>query len=415
MRRIVLTLLLTLAAAWFLVRPVPLEADGGTFSGELPAPGSIGLRVWSGGALADLEAEAGGGGGELRSFWAADGGHLVGYIVGAPEPVNRVFLGWHPSRMLDVNTPVILVCHPNAGGAGGGASGGGTSSAAWHTGAPSCPVFPASNAWNTDISKAAVHPRSTEWIASIGLGGRMHADFGTVWQGAPIGIPYAVVTGDVPLASVSFDYASESDPGPYPIPADVPIEAGSDAHVLVVDDRSCTLYELFAAERLSPTSWHAGSGAVFDLTSNALRPDSWTSADAAGLPIFAGLVRYDEVAAGEIMHALRFTASRTQRAFLHPATHWASSIEDASVPPMGARLRMRASYDCAPLSREVQVICRALKRYGMLLADNGSNWYVSGAPDPRWDDEALHDLSLIPGSAFEVVDTGERLHTPANP
>ena len=240
--------------------------------------------------------------------------------------------------------------------------------------APACELLPASSYWYAPVSDLPTHPRSDTFVAAIGLGEPLHPDFGSgTFDGGPIGIPYTVVAAATPRVGVTFDYDDESDPGPYPIPAEVPIEAGSDAHVIVVDDRTCTLYELFAAEQQSPTRWHAGSGAVFDLTANALRPDSWTSADAAGLPIFAGLVRYDEVAAGEIAHALRFTASRTQRAYLHPATHWASSIEDVSVPPMGARFRMRASYDCSPYSSEVQVICRALKRYGMLLADNGSD------------------------------------------
>lgn len=287
----------------------------------------------------------------------------------------------------------------------------------WHTGEPSCPVFAPSDPWNTDISAYPVHPRSAEWVASVGLDTRLHPDVGTVWQGAPIGIPYVVVTGDVGPRPVTFDYAAESDPGPYPIPSDVPIEAGADAHVLVVDDRDCLLYELFAAESTDGgATWHAGSGAVFDLRRGTRRPAGWTSADAAGLPIFPGLIRYGEVVEeGKIDHVLRFTARRTQRAYLPPATHWASSITDAGVPPMGARFRMRADYDCSGYSAEVQVICTALKRYGMMLADNGSDWYLSGAPDPRWNDEALGDLKRVPGSAFEVVDTGAQLHSPFGP
>ena len=407
--RLALVALLALAVA-LAVRGADAEAQSPAFVGAVPAPGAFGLVTWSGGTLDGLEADAAAEGCTLRSAWTnRSGGGLVGHIFGAPAFVNADFAAEHPSGSLAPDTPLVLVC---LGGASTPAPAGGV---AWHTGEPSCAVFPADNPWNADISALPVHPRSAEWVASIGLGGHLHPDFGTVWQGNPIGIPYVVLTGDVPAASVSFDYASESDPGPYPIPADVPIEAGSDAHVLVVDDRECVLYELFAAEHLGGSSWHAGSGAIFDLGSNALRPDGWTSADAAGLPIFAGLVRYDEVSSGVIDHALRFTARRTQRAYIHPATHWASSIEDASVPPMGARLRLRADFDCSGFSREVQVICAALKRYGMLLADNGSDWYVSGAPDPRWDDDALRDLRSIPGSAFEVVDTGERIHTPAAP
>jgi hypothetical protein len=220
-----------------------------------------------------------------------------------------------------------------------------------------------------------------------------------------------VVAGDQPRVPVEFEYADESDPGPYPIPADVPIEGGPDSdgdrHVLVVDSSTCTLYELYAAYPVDDgDSWTAGSGAIFDLTSNDLRPDGWTSADAAGLPILPGLVRYEEVAEGEIRHALRFTIKESQRAYIKPGTHGASSETDPNLPPMGARFRMKADYDCSGYSRETQVVCTALKRFGMLVADNGSNWYLSGAPDARWDDDALGDIKVIPGSAFEVVDTG---------
>src|SRR5207302_6624687 len=201
-----------------------------------------------------------------------------------------------------------------------------------------------------------------------------------------------------------FAYAEETDAGPYPIPAGAPIEAGSDRHMLVVRQGECRLYELFDAQ-LTASGWHAGSGATWDLRSNALRHDGWTSADAAGLPILPGLIRYDEVAAGHIDHALRFTAQRTQRGYIHPATHFASSITDPNVPPMGARFRLKADYDCSPLSRTAQVVCMALKRYGMLLADNGSNSFITGAPDRRWNDEALDSLKRIPGTAFEAVET----------
>jgi hypothetical protein len=277
-----------------------------------------------------------------------------------------------------------------------------------------CPVFPPDNAWNTDISAYPVNPNSANYVASIGASTNLHPDFGTFWNGAPIGIPFVHVGAGQPRVPVTFDYVDESDPGPYPIPPDAPIEGGADStgdrHVLVVDDAHCVLYETFDSHRNADNSWHAGSGAKFDLRSNALRPDYWTSADAAGLPIYAGLVRYDEVQAGAINHALRFTVSRTQRGFIHPATHYASASTDASLPPMGLRLRMKASYSCAALSREVQVICSALKRYGMLVADNGSNWYVSGQHDPRWNDDALGDMKTIPGSAFEAVATGSIVH-----
>jgi hypothetical protein len=280
------------------------------------------------------------------------------------------------------------------------------------TSATPCHVLPASNPWNTDISDYPVHPRSAEYIDSIGRGDHLHPDFGTVWNGAPIGIPFVHVGAGQRKIPVSFRYAGESDPGPYPIPRDAPIEGGpsssGDRHVIVVDRAACKLYELFDAHPIDGGArWRAGSGAVFNLRSNRLRPDYWTSADAAGLPIFPGLVRYYEVVQlGEIDHALRFTVSRTQRGFIHPATHFASSSTDRSLPPMGLRLRMKSSYSCSTYSREVRVICRALKTYGMFVADNGSDWYVSGAPDSRWNDEHLADLKRIPGSAFEVVRTG---------
>ena len=273
----------------------------------------------------------------------------------------------------------------------------------------SCTIFPADNAWNTDISGYAVHSRSAAWVSSIG-GGNLHPDFGTFWEGGPIGIPYVEVPAGQAGVSVTFDYDDESDHAPYPIPSGAPIEGGADSdgdrHVLVLSRSECKLYELYYAFPNGDGSWHAGSGAIFDLRSNALRPDTWTSADAAGLPILPGLVRYDEVAAGAINHALRFTISETQAGFIHPATHEASSNTDANVPPMGARFRMKASYDCSWASREVQVVCAAMKRYGMFVADNGSDWYVSGSHDARWDDDAVGDLKQIPGSAFEAIETG---------
>ncbi|MEN3273580.1 MAG: hypothetical protein V7636_2341, partial [Actinomycetota bacterium] len=233
-----------------------------------------------------------------------------------------------------------------------------------------CTIFPADNPWNTDISHAALNARSAAWVASIGASANLHPDFGT-----PYGIPYVEVPAGQPGVNVTFDYDDESDHALYPIPPNAPVENGSDSHVLVLSRSECKLYELYAASKQSNGSWHAGSGAIFDLRSNALRPDGWTSADAAGLPILPGLVRYDEVAAGVINHAIRFTIQRSQRGYIHPATHYASSITDPNVPPMGARFRMKASYGCGTYSREVQVICAAMKRYGMFVADNGSNWY----------------------------------------
>ena len=280
-----------------------------------------------------------------------------------------------------------------------------------------CEIFPEDNPWNTDISSAPVDPNSEALIASIGLGTHLHADFGTEWQGVPNGIPYVLVDGAQPLVDVTFDYSDESDPGPYPIPPDAPIEGGPDGtgdrHVLVLRTSDCHLFEMFNAWPQPDDSWTAGSGAVFDLSSNELRPDTWTSADAAGLPILPGLVRYDEVASGEIRHALRFTVSQSRRAFVHPATHWASSNDSSDLPPMGMRVRLKADFDTSGFSPEVVVILEALKKYGMFVADNGSDWFISGAPDPRWDDDALHELHDITGSAFEVVEMGT-VYTPSN-
>ena len=271
-----------------------------------------------------------------------------------------------------------------------------------------CSVFPPDNPWNLDISNAPVDPNSDAYIASIGASGHLHPDTGS---NPDYGIPYVVVGPSQPRVPINFTaYGDQSDPGPYPVPLDAPVEAGSDHHVIVVQRGACKLYELFNARRAG-AGWDADSGAVFDLSSNALRPDGWTSADAAGLPIFAGLIRYDEVQAGQIDHALRFTVARTQRGFIHPATHFASSSSDPSLPPMGLRLRMKASYDVSGFTGAARVILEALRRYGMIVADNGSNWYITGASDPRWNDADLDQLKSVPGSAFEVVKTGPILHT----
>ena len=274
--------------------------------------------------------------------------------------------------------------------------------------APGCPVLPADSVWRTPVADLDVHPRSDEWVAAIGVDAPAHPDFGSgEFDGGPIGIPYDVVGADQPRVDVTFDIADESDPGPYPIPDDATIEGGPDAdgdrHVLVVDRDACTLYELYDA-RPADGGWTAGSGAVFDLTSNALRPEGWTSADAAGLPILPGLVRYDEVAAGVIDHALRITAPRTDRRFVWPARHQAGAADDPSLPPMGTRFRLSADVDPADFDDEVRPIVVALQEYGAMLADNGSPWFLSGVPDPRWDDDALRALRQIPGSAWEAVD-----------
>jgi hypothetical protein len=270
----------------------------------------------------------------------------------------------------------------------------------------SCPIFPANNPVNQDISHAPVDPNSASYIASIGAGGFLHPDFGT---NPSYGIPYTVVGRRQPKVPIKFTaYGEESDPGPYPIPPNAPVEGAGEAgdrHVLVLQEGSCRLYELFDAQRAG-AGWEAESGAVFNLRSNALRPDGWTSADAAGLPIMPLLVRYDEVHAGRIDHALRMTVARTQKGFIHPATHYASDSTDPALPPMGLRLRLKASFDLAPYHGQALVVLKALKRYGLIVADNGSSWYITGAPDRRWNDEDLDQLKRIPGSAFQAVRTG---------
>lgn len=270
--------------------------------------------------------------------------------------------------------------------------------------------FPDDNPWNTPVDKLPVDARSRAFIKSIGADKPLHPDFGPPYEGAPIGIPYVVVSGTQPKVQVSFEYADESDPGPYPIPPDAPIEGGpqadGDRHVVVFDRDNEKLYELFSATRAGK-GWQAGSGAVFDLRTNELRPEGWTSADAAGLPIFPGLVRYDEVMEQkEIRHALRFTVQKSQRAYLAPARHWASENKDPSLPPMGLRVRLKADYDISKFPESAQVILRCLKTYGMFLADNGSDWFISGVPDDRWDDEALGAIKRVKGSDLEVVEMG---------
>ena len=266
-----------------------------------------------------------------------------------------------------------------------------------------CPMFPSDNPWNLDVSTLPLHPRSAQWVASVNSSRTtLHPDTGS---NPEYGIPYVVVPSSQPLVPVTYtDYGDESDPGPFPIPADAPVEAGSDRHVIVLQSGTCRLYELFNARR-SDTGWQASSGAVFDLRSNALRPAGWTSADAAGLPILPGLLRYDEVASGEIRHALRFTVGTSQRAYISPARHFAG-ISDDRVPPMGARFRLRRDVDLSRYRGHALVVLRALQRYGMIVADNGSSWFISGATDRRWNDDDLGQLKTVPGSWFEVVDTG---------
>ena len=318
--------------------------------------------------------------------------------------------GWTMSAVVAAAAVVLAACVPPPApdpdpGAGGGA--GGTSSAAGVQNGPlgSCSVFPADNPWNTDVSGYPVHPNSAGYVANILANGGdfLHADFG---GGGAYGIPYVTVAGTQARVPVDFvDWPEESDPGPYPVPLGAPVEGGGDRHVIAVDRDACVLYELYNATALGDR-WQASNGARFDLRSNALRPLGWTSADAAGLPIFAGLVRYDEVAAGHIDHALRFTVNATQRGFVLPATHFASSSTDANRPPMGLRLRLRADYDVSGYTGQARVVLNALERYGMMVADNGSNWFITGAADTRWNDADLDQLKRVPGSAFEVVDTG---------
>jgi hypothetical protein len=302
--------------------------------------------------------------------------------------------------------------------------------------APGCPVFPANNPWNQRVDRLPVAKNSAALIASIGLNDPVHPDFGSgLYNGQPIGIPYTVVSSSTKQVPVSFQYASESDKGPYPLPRGVPIEGGyastGDRHVIVVDRSTCADYELFAAyPHDGAKRWTAGSGAIFNLRSNHLRPAGWTSADAAGLPILPGLARYDEVAAGSIDHALRFTAPCTAARYVYPARHEASSCSacarhpaslkrtphessgchGANLPPMGLRVRLKASFNISGLPYQARVVAEALKRYGMILADNGSPWFISGAPNKGWNNDALHLLDRLTGRDFQVVDTNSLPH-----
>jgi hypothetical protein len=282
-------------------------------------------------------------------------------------------------------------------------------------GASRCPIFPADNPWNQRVDPLPVARDSTGMIASIGLSAPVHSDFGSgLYNGSPIGIPYAVVSKHTRRVAVSFQYSSESDHGKYPLPGNVPIEGGrnssGDRHVIVVDRNSCKDYELFAAyPHDGGRRWTAGSGAIFNLRSNHLRPAGWTSADAAGLPILPGLARYEEVRRGSIDHALRFTAPCTSARYVYPARHEASTCTGA-YPPMGLRVRLRANVDISHLPHQARIVAQTLKRYGMILADNGSPWYISGAPNRHWNNDALHLLDQLTGRDFEVVDTSSLPH-----
>ena len=273
--------------------------------------------------------------------------------------------------------------------------------------APRCPVFPKSNVWNRRVDRLPVAANSDAVIASIGTATGLHADFGSgLWEGKPIGIPFDVVSRSTQRSRVSFEYSDESDHVGYPIPRRDHIEGGSDHHALLLDRSACRLYELGGLERRGGR-WHAWAGATWSLRSNRLRPAGWTSADAAGLPILPGLARYDEMRRGVIDHALRFTVSRTRRAYVYPARHYASSLTDPDLPPMGLRVRLKASFDVRPFPRQARIVLVALKRYGMLVADNGADWYITGAPNRGWSNPQLHTLGRVKGSDFEVVDTSK--------
>jgi hypothetical protein len=271
-------------------------------------------------------------------------------------------------------------------------------------GAPSCPLFPASFATNQRVDRLPVAGNSRAIVRSIGRGDPVHADFGSGrYAGHRIGIPYDVVGARTPRTHVRFDYAAESDRVGYPIPRGVHVEGGSDRHALLVDRSACRLYELYALRRAG-RGWHAGSGATWNLRSTRLRPRGWTSADAAGLPILPLLARYDEVRRGRIDHALRVTVARTRDAFVAPARHAASSLTARSLPRMGERLRLKRGVPIAGFPPQARIVLRALREYGLIVADNGSDWFVSGAPDPGWDNDQLHALGRITGRDFEVVD-----------
>ena len=291
-------------------------------------------------------------------------------------------------------------------------SGGGATTATSPT-VGGCRVFPSDNAWNADVSRAPVRANSAQYVANINSSGNtmLHPDFG---GGGAYGIPFKVVDSTEPRRRIVYTaYGDESDPGPFPVPPDAPVEGGNasdgDRHVLVVQRGTCHLYELGRAFWRGD-HWDADVGVNWNLGSNALRPLGWTSADAAGLPILPGLVRYDEVASGAVKHALRFTVSRTQKGYVFPATHYASSSTDPSRPPMGLRFRLKASFDTTRYTGQARVIVEALKKYGMIVADNGSNWFITGASDTRWNDTDLDQLKVVPGSAFEVVSTGSIIH-----
>jgi hypothetical protein len=283
-----------------------------------------------------------------------------------------------------------------------------------------CPMMPADSYWHANVTALPVLGNSPQLVASIGTTRGMHADFGSgLWEGGPIGIPFTTVPGTQPRVPITFGYDDESDPGPYPIPPEAPIEGGAgsegDRHVLVVDKAACVLYETYDSwPENGGTSWWAGSGAVWDLRSNDLRPAGWTSADAAGLPILPGLVHFDEVAAGNVQHAIRITAPVTRRQYLWPATHQAGATTNADAPAMGQWFRLRSTVNATEFPEEVRPIIRALQTHGAIIADNGSGWYLSGVPDDRWDNDALRSLRTITGADFEAVDASGLMVSPTS-
>jgi hypothetical protein len=311
------------------------------------------------------------------------------------------------------------------GGPGGGTGGGQTAACSAMSSGVGASLsgfrpFTSANLWNTDISGSSVDPNSTAIINFIGSNIGLHPDFGSgEYNGSDIGIPYTIVAGTQGMVGINFTaYGDESDPGPMPFPANAPIEGdpnpgNGDRHSLVLDNSNCFLYELYNASPNNDGTWNAASAAVWDLTHDEQRPYTWTSADAAGLPIFPGLVRYDEVAAGKIQHAIRFTLPQSRAAFTPPASHWAANSTNPMAAPMGMRLRLKSSYDTSSFSTNVQVILTAMKKYGLIMADNGSAMYISGAPDTRWDNNDLHNLGQVPASAFEVVEMNP-IYTQAN-
>lgn len=403
---------------WIAGAGLVLElACGGGSAAPTPAPvaptitlSPPGASLWTGGTQAFQATVTGVGPATVTwSVVEPGGGSITAsglYTAPAAAGTYHVKAVSTANAALSAQAPVTVSVQPPAGACDGADTGSGASLRDFTP-------FPADNPWNQDISAAPVDPSSDAILAFIGKTTGLHADFGAgLWQGAPIGIPYVVVASSAQAkVPVTFGaYGDESDPGPMPIPATAPVEGGAtstgDRHVLVMDRDTCVLYELYNAHLQADGGWTADSTAVWDLKSNALRPYGWTSADAAGLPVFAGLARYDEVASGAITHALRFTVPTSRKAFVLPATHWASSTTNASAPPMGLRVRLKAGVDISAYPPQARVILAALKRYGMILADNGSAWYLSGAPDDRWDNTQLATLSGIHGSDLEVVQMG---------